>query len=180
MMLEEVLGSLMRRVSLAIAMVLLAYFAPVGSVVPGGDQAGQSRATPDGRVLLPRGTHLDVLDLASGHEYSLISGQDDADAGAETIVTINLGASWAPDGDRVALVQFSTGPGILEDESRVQVLDRGRFVPLAFRQVRSETLSNPVWTADGRAVIYQVSGAVGSSGYLEWATLDGTAGQVLE
>ena len=167
------------RLALALLLALLTGLAPVG----GEERASRAPATlpAAGRLLLPRGVSLDVLDLASGAERSLYDAASRSRGSSEQdVVKAVVGATWAPDGRRAAFVEFRTGPGVPRDETALYVLDGGGTTPVAARPARTEALSNPVWAADGRALLYQVSGPEPGSSVLEQSAPDGTGRGTVE
>jgi Tol biopolymer transport system component len=169
----------MWRLGLALLLALLAGFAPVG----GEERASRAPATVPaaGWLLLPRGVSLDVLDLARGTERSLYDAAGRSRGSSEQdVVKAVVGAAWAPDGRRAAFVEFRTGPGVPRDDTSLYVLDGGRTNLVAAGPARTEALSNPVWAADGRALVYQVGGPEPGSTVLEEAAPDGTGRRTVE
>ena len=158
----------LRPLILALALALLAAFAPISGVAiphpPGALAAGAS-----GRLLLPRDSGLSVLDLASRNEQALYKTQQPV-----------LGAIWSPDGSRVAYSQFGKVPGDRFGSANLYLLDGGQATPAIMRSGPDDFLSNPVWTGDGQALLYEAQ-AAGTGGFsVEQAALDGSDRRTIE
>ena len=159
----------MRRFLRSFAFALM--LAGLVAVAPFGAEWGSRppiAAAASGSLLLPRAAGLGVLDVASGAERSLYSAKQ-----------LVLGAAWSPDGGRVVFSQFGKAPGDRYGGADLYLLEDGQARLVVTHAAPDQVLSNPVWTSDGGALIYEAAG--GPAGFnIEQATLDGTGRLTLE
>ena len=120
-------------------------------------------AAVGGRLLLPRLQGLSVLDLTSGAEQVLLAAPPPV-----------LGAAWSPDGGQVALVEYAKRPGDRFGGSDLFLLENGQVREAVSRGGPDQMVNNPVWTADGQALVYQVSGLTAGGFSVDLARLDGS------
>jgi Tol biopolymer transport system component len=131
--------------------------------------AGVAVAATGGRLLLPRLEGLSVLDLASGAEQRLLTAPPPV-----------LGAAWSPDGAQVALVEYGKRPGDRFGGSDLFLLEQDQTREVVPHDGPDQLVNNPAWTADGQALIYQVSGVTAGGFSVELARLDGSERRTLE
>jgi Tol biopolymer transport system component len=161
-------AKLFRPIFGALMLALLSFFAPIGGVAVTRSPAALA-AGAAGRLLLPRNSGLTVLDLASGNEQPLYTTQQPV-----------LGAVWSPDGGRVAFSQFGRAPGDRFGSANIYLLDGGQSTPAITRSGPDDFLSNPVWTSDGQALLYEAQGALSGAFSVEQAALDGSDRRTIE
>jgi Tol biopolymer transport system component len=145
-------------IALVLALALL--------VLPVGELAGlpvlrSVTLAASGRLLVPRGFSLSLLDAATGKEQIL-----------HTAPGLVLSSAWSPDGGRIALAQFSKQPGDRYGGSDLYLLEDGQSRLALARSGPDQSLTNPVWTSDGRAILYQIAGGTAEGVNLELAGLE--------
>ncbi len=136
------------RILLSLVLGALATSAPLG-----GEHARSGETAmvvPVGRLLIPRGFNLNLVDQASGMEEPL-----------HTTSQVVLGVAWSPDGTRVAFAQLTKEPGDSYPKPAVYVLEDGQVRRAVGRVDLDEELANPVWMADGRGLIFEAVDASG-------------------
>jgi Tol biopolymer transport system component len=156
-----------RPILAAAALALLLVAAPLSADPP--NPTSVSAAAASGRLLLPRFSGLYLLDPLTKMEQQLHApGQ------------VVVGAAWSPDGQRVAFAQFQRKAIDRYGSSDIYILDGDRAATAVSTSGPDQALNYPIWSGDGRALIYQVSGG-GTDGFsIERALLDGTDRQTLE
>src|SRR5438105_828668 len=129
-----------------------ALLALVGLLGPLGDVSSQTliSSPPDGvngRLVLPRNRDLVQITASSGAEERLLTG---------TTLTSVTQASWAPNGAQVAYSLFRFWRPDRPAGSDVYVVGSGGGEATAVLPAEGEGTSStePVWTADGRNIIY--------------------------
>jgi Tol biopolymer transport system component len=159
-----------RRATVLVALLLA--LAALG--LPLGELAGcapfESVAlASSGRLLVPRGFSLNLLDAGTGLEQTV-----------HTAPGLVLSAAWSPDGGRIAFTQLSKQPGDRYGGADLFLLEGGRSTLTLPRSGPDQTLTNPVWTADGGSVIYQLAGGTAEASNVEQADLQSGERRTLE
>jgi Tol biopolymer transport system component len=123
-----------------------------GLLGPLGDVSSQAllSAPPDGvsgRLVLPRNRDLIQVTASSGAEERLLAG---------TTLTSVTQASWAPNAAQVAYSVFRFWRPDRPAGSDLYVVGSGGGEPTAVLPAEGEDTSftEPVWTADGRSIVY--------------------------
>src|SRR4029079_18223891 len=134
-----------RTASRSVIAVVLALLV-LGLPLPANEHlgAGVAVASAGGRLLLPRLQGLVILDLTSGSEQTVLAAPPPV-----------LGAAWSPAGSQIVLVEYGKRPGDRFGGSDLFLLENGQAREVVIRGGPDQMVNNPVWTADGQALVYQ-------------------------
>jgi Tol biopolymer transport system component len=152
----------------ALLLALAALGLPLGALASPAPFGSLALAS-GGRLLVPRGFSLNLLDAGTGVEQTV-----------HTAPGLVLSAAWSPDGGRIAYAQLSKQPGDRYGGADLFLLEGGQSRLALPRSGPDQTLTNPVWTPDGGALIYQLAGGAGEGSNVEQADLGSGERRTLE